>query len=119
MIRRPLSEMPRDHSRFRGAFEGVTEDGQTFRLEVRNSKKRMNSGEIVRAHMQAQSRGRPMASMYKDTIEITLYVPGHHRRDIEILPSGMYRQGRHVDRTLPGVVECVLDEMRPRSAPSP
>lgn len=109
---RPISELPRDHRSFRGLFQGETEDGQEFRLEVGQVRRRRNSGELMRAHINSMARGRPPspADMYKDVVEIVLFLQDGRRRDIEALPSGMYRHGRHVGRTLPEIVARVAEE---------
>lgn len=113
------SEIPDDHRRVRGVFNGVTEDGSAFSLEVRNTRRRMNSGEMMRQHIRSMTRGRPMSApdLYKDVVEITLFVDRRRRVDIEVLPSGAYRSGRHAERSLKTLVETVLEEMSPRSAP--
>jgi len=121
MAKRPTSELPDDHRRCRGVFDGVTDDGMSFRLEVRQASRRLGSGELVRQQIRSMTRGRPMTSgdLYKDVVEISLFIPNRHRADIEILPSGMYRHGRHVERSLRAVVESMLDETAPRSGPRP
>lgn len=119
--RRPTGQIPTDHRSFRGAFDGVTEDGMTFRLEVRDRNKRLGSAGLVKAHLKSMTRGRPMTTsdMYEKVVEIVLYVPDRHRSDIEVLPSGMYRHGRHADRSLRALVSALLDDMAPRAVPGP
>lgn len=109
---RPISEMPRDHRYFRGLFSGETADGHEFRLEVSQVRRRRNGHELVRAHMNSTARGRPMSTgdIYKDVVEIALIIPGQRRFEVEPTASGMYRYGRHLEKTLPEIVERIVGE---------
>jgi len=113
---RPIAEMPVDHRHFRGRFLGETEDGLEFSLEVSQVRRRRNSHELIRAQMDSRARGRPLSpdSVYKDVVEIALFIKRLRRFDIEITPSGMYRYGRHAERTLPEIVTKVIGEYVPR-----
>lgn len=117
MRRITVDQIPDHHQRLHGALQGETEDGLRFEIILSAHQRRMNSNEMIRATISAQSRGRPLTSLYVDQPQLSLLVHGRHRTDIEIMPGG-YRHGRHFSRSLKGVVKSLLEEMAPEPRPS-
>jgi len=119
MRKATIDDVPDDHRRCRGPIEGETEDGVRFRLDVRTGPRRVSSSGLVRNHIRAMTRGRTLSTsdLYEDVTEITLYVVGRRRFDIEVAPSGYYRHGRLLERSLRDLAGRILDEFSPSSAP--
>lgn len=120
MRRVTLDDLPDDHRRLRGAVEGETENGIRFRVEVFSGRRRVGGGELARAYVRAMTRGRPMlpSDFYSDATEITLYVEGRRRFDIEVAPSGWYRHGSLARRSLRELAGELLARFAPGSAPA-
>lgn len=108
----PIEQLPDHHRLLHGAFYGETEDGTKFVVSSSNQPRRMNSSELMRSAIGAQSKGKPMTTMYVDRQVLSLQVDRRHKKDIEILPNG-YRHGRHVSRSLREVVNSMIEEFKP------
>lgn len=121
MTRRPPSDIPDSHRRAPTRFLGVTEHGLEFDLEVRDVRRRANTSQLVRSHIAAVTRGRPLTNddLYQSETEITLFIRGRNRVDIRLNPNGTYSIGHRTHRSLKETVKEHLDRFAPAPAPGP
>jgi len=116
MTRKPPSDIPEDHRRAPRLFHGVTDGGVEFDLQVGTVRRRAGSSQLVKAHVQAMSRGRPMThdDLYQEETEIILFIRNRQRIDIRLNPSNTYSVGHRTSRSLRGIVTEVLDRFEPK-----
>lgn len=119
MGRRTPDAIPTDHRRAERRFLGVTEDGLEFDLEVGSTRRRVGSGDLVKAQMNAMARGRPLsgADLYREEPEVVLFIKGRRRVDIRVNPNGSYSVGHRHSRSLREIVEGSLSEFAPHPSP--
>jgi len=116
MTRRPPAEIPEDHRRAPHLFQGITDGGQEFDLQVGTVRRRAGSSQLVQAHVRAMSRGRPITNddLYQDETEIVLFIRNRQRVDIRLNPGNTYSVGHRTARSLRAIVTEVLDRFEPK-----
>lgn len=84
--------LPRTHRGHAGRFAARTKAGTAFSLSISPVRRRRGGHDLIRAHMRATARGRPMShgDLYAETTEIALLVADRVRVDIRIRLDGSY-----------------------------
>lgn len=116
-----LDAIPERHDRLRGTYVGQTDDGVSFQLYVNSGHRRAGGNELMKAHISAMTRGRPMSvgDMSVAYDDIYILVGGHHRKDIRVNPNGSYSHGQLHGRTFRDMIATMLEVYAPASKPTP
>lgn len=111
-----FSRIPESHRRASGRFSTRLEDGTSVDLEIRNRSRPLRGHEIVDASI-AMRMGRRVDPRVEE-LSIELFVGRAGRMDIEVCPSGQYRYGRHIERSLRDLVETLALKVKPQRTES-
>jgi hypothetical protein len=103
---------PDSHRAMSGRFSTVLEDGTRVALEIWNRSRPLRGNELVKASI-AMHMGRRVDSRVDET-SIALFVGRAGRMEIEVTPSGQYRYGRHLNRSLRALVKEVALKVAPQ-----
>jgi len=106
-----FSEFPETHRRT-GRFFTRLEDGTQVSLEIHQNSRPIRGHELVKASM-AMRMGRPVEHRVNET-SIAIFVGRAGRMDVEVTPSGHYRYGRHMQRSLRALVQEMADRIAPQ-----
>ena len=76
-----LDDIPRDHKALRDAYVGTTPNGHQFMLQVSSTQRRVGGNTLIKNHINAQARGRPMthADLYSDVGEAFILIGNQQR----------------------------------------
>ena len=116
-----IEDLPASHRQMRGLYAGETDSGCPFQIYVYSGTRQASGNEMMKAHIHAMSRGRPMlpSDMRVSHEEVYVIVGNHHRKDIRINPNGSYSHGSLHGRTFREIVESMIETSGPRPKPAP
>jgi hypothetical protein len=112
-----FSRFPETHGRASGRYPTRLDDGTMVSLEVWNRQRPVKGHELVRASMMLRM-GRS-ADQTVSVTDISLFVGRAGRMDIEITPSGYYRFGRHMNRSLRELSKELAFKVAPQNVEDP
>jgi hypothetical protein len=105
-------KFPDSHRSVSGRFLTTLDDGTRVQLEIWNRSRPLRGNELVKASI-AMHMGRRVDPRVDET-SIELFVGRAGRMEIEVTPSGQYRYGRHLSRSLRQLVKEVALKTAPQ-----
>lgn len=115
-----IETLPKSHRELRGLYHGETDEGCAFQLYVQSGTRQASGNQLMKAHIDAMSRGRPMSQsdLRVQYDEIYVIVGRGNRKDIRLNANGTYSHGNVFGHDLREIVTNMIKVFGPRPRPT-